>query len=211
MVHPDVIAKQLRAIGADQSAWGKAERDELPRIMMKNEVIEHVQRGYYSGGFASLIATNQRLLLVDKKPFFLSVIDLRYDMIAEVDYGHQLFGATIHVQSFNKDFKFQCLNKTALRDLTSFIQQRVMQVRGQESANTAARGGITKQAIPMQTFTSDGNVGDLTDAQTNGLLPLGHDAWYRANPARRAANPYTQSPFTTRRRIGRFSFADRQN
>lgn len=207
MVHSNTVQKQLRAIGADQLFWGKLELAELPKIMIHGEIIEHVQHGHYSGGFATLVATNHRLLLVDKKPFFLTVIDLRFDMVAEVDYGHQFMGATIHVQSFNKDFKFQSYNKKNLREMTGFIQKKVMEMRGQRTNEVQARGQSVRQAIPVQVFETDES--SLTDEQANGLLPLDQDSWYKLNPRRRIVNPHTQMPLLTRRRVGRYDFASR--
>lgn len=208
MVNHHVVQKQLRAIGADNLFWGRGELAELPKIMLHDEIIEHVQHGHYNGGFATLVATNHRLLLIDKKPFFLTVIDLRYDMVAEVDYGHQYIGATIHVQSFNKDFKFQSMNKDNLRTMTNFIQHKVMEMRGHRTAQTESRGVSVRQPIPMQVFETGET--SLTEAQANSLLPLNQEAWYKLHPHRRMAHPYTQSPLVSRRRIGRFDFANRQ-
>lgn len=209
MVESNIVQKQLRAIGSDQLFWGKFELAELPKIMIRGEIIEHVQHGHYSGGFATLVATNHRLLLIDKKPFFLTVIDLRYDMVAEVDYGHQFMGATIHVQSFNKDFKFQSYNKRNLRKMTGFIQHKVMEMRGQKTAESEARGVNVRQSIPMQVFEIDETA--LTDEQANGLLPLDQESWYKLNPNRQIANPYAQTPLISRRRVGRFDFASRDS
>ncbi len=206
MVDPRVVQGQLRRVGADQNFWGKPELAELPKIMIQGEVIEHVRHGHYAGGFATLVATNHRLLLVDKKPFFLNVEDIRYDMIAEVDYGHQILGATIHVRSFSKDFKFQSLSKPDLRDITHFIQRKVMEQRGHTTDRSAVSTHAQRQAIPMQVFES-GN--ELTDQQANGLLPLTPESWQKITTNRRhAINPYAQSPLMTRRRVGRFSFAN---
>jgi hypothetical protein len=206
MVHDRAVHKQLRAIGADKLFWGKSELAELSKIMVPGEVIEHVQHGHYAGGFATLVATNHRLLLIDKKPFFLTVIDLRYDMVAEVDYGHQFIGATIHVQSFNKDFKFQSINKENLRRITSFIQHKVMEMRGHRTdVDVLAQQLPDRQPIPRQVFQA---ADELTTAQANSLLPLTQEAWYKLHPNRRNVNPYVQSPLLTRRRVGRFGFAN---
>ena len=209
MVERQVIDKQLRAVHAESHVWGKTERDELPKIIIPGEVVKHVQRGYYSGGFATLVATTERLLLIDKKPLFLTVIDLRYDMIAEVDYGHQLFGATIHVKSFNKDFKFQRLNKHELRDITNFIQQKVVEMRSQQNGILVEQVETAPiQPIPRQVFTEDTN--QITTAQAKSLLPVDQATWQRIN-RRRNNNPYTQLPLLTRRRVGRYDFAGRQS
>ncbi len=205
MIDPQVVQKQLRRLGADQAFWGKPELAELPKIMIEGEIIEHVRHGHYTGGFATLVATNHRLLLVDKKPFFLTVEDIRYDMIAEVDYGHQILGATIHVRSFSKDLKFQSLDQASLRSITGFIQHKVMELRGQQTATTPRPGMAQRQAIPMQIFETGT---ELTDQQATGLLPLNKESWDKVNQTHRVANPYAQTPLITRRRVGRFSFAN---
>jgi hypothetical protein len=196
MVDPKLVRQQLDHIGARFNLIGQAEANELPHILMEGERIEHLIVGHYSGGFAIMVATNLRLLLVDKKLLFLNVEDIRYDMIAELDYGHQMLGATIHVRSFSKDLKFQSYKKQQLRSFTTFVQHKVMQMR-QQHAETNAH-------IPLQTF-GDEPSNELTTAQAQSIIPLIPENWYRANPPVQMANPYTQSPLMTRRRIGRFS------
>jgi hypothetical protein len=141
--------------------------------------------------------------------FFLTVEDVRYDMIAEVDYGHQMFGATIHVRSFSKDLKFQCLKKQELRNLTSFVQHKVMELRGHQVNATDLQSdqpASNNSTIPMQVFET-GNA--LTEEQAESLLPTDAEHWYRSNPSRQFVNPYSQTPLLTRRRVGRFHYAEK--
>ena len=193
MVDPQKVQTQLVHVGLHSSFVAQAELDELPNILMENENIEHVVVGRYSGGFALLVATNLRLLLVDKKLMFLNVEDVRYDMIAELDYGHQLIGATLHVRSFSKDLKFQAFNKLRLRTFTHFVQHKVMQMRQQLSEDTSK--------IPLQTFEEHSGTA-ITAEQAKQLLPITRESWQRANSGTLPANPYVQSPLLTRRRIG---------
>lgn len=204
-----LVKQRLKALGADRSRWSQPERNELPRILMEDEEIQHIIDGRYSGGFATLCATNQRLLLIDKKVFFLTVEDIRYDMIAEVDYGHQFIGATIHVRSFSKDLKFQALKKEQLRDFTHFIQQRVIALRNQQNNEIAKE--ITHESlnnkINLQSNLENDSV--LSNEQIAAVLPFDKDIWRKVSQSRRLVNPYAQTPLTTRRRVGRFNFASR--
>lgn len=219
MVNNKIVQKQLRAIGADKFYWGKAERGELHKIMIPGEIIEHIQHGHYESGFATLVATNHRLLLVDKKPFFLIVVDLRYDMIAEVDYGHNIIAATMQIRSSGKDFHFQSFNQQKLRDMTSFIQLKIVEMRRQggfdkvenvaSAKEAVGRRAVEKQRsgnIPMQVFRDDNA---LTDDQADGLVPLTHAAWKKVDPRRHLVSPYTQASLLNRRRVGRFDFANK--
>lgn len=213
MIDPRVVKQQLHRVGADQAFWGRPELAELPKIMIDGEVIEYVRHGHYAGGFATLVATNHRLLLVDKKPLFLTVEDIRYDMVAEVDYGHQFVGGTIHIRSFSKDLKFQSFDTKGLRQIAGFVQHKVMEQRGHHTqpidqpgttASNAAQVQMQsqRQAIPMQVF---GVPNQLTDEQANGLVPLDQESWYKLHPNRQVANPYVQTPLMYRRRVGRYA------
>lgn len=220
-----LIKIRLKKLGADKSRWGQPERKELPRILMEDEEIQHIIDGKYGGGFATLCATNHRLLLIDKKVFFLTVEDIRYDMIAEVDYGHQFIGATIHVRSFSKDLKFQAFKKEKLRDLSHFIQHRVMALRGHQTGdiNFVNNDIISKQPLIPSTqvrnssldksynldVNADGITNSLSEEQITAVLPLDKEIWHKVSSARRLVNPYAQTPLTTRKRIGRFNFASR--
>src|SRR5665647_2908004 len=102
MVATRVIDDQLDAIGADFHLWGRAEKRELKNILVEGERITHCLNGKYEGGFAMLCATDRRLLLIDKKPFYLTVEDVRYDMVSEVDFSHRLINATVSICTVNK-------------------------------------------------------------------------------------------------------------
>lgn len=196
MISPLIVNRQLKDIGVSNPFFGRPEMDELPKILVAGEVIQHLINGRYSGGFATLCATNLRLLLIDKKVFFLTVEDVRYDMIAELDYGHQFIGATIHVRSFSKDLKFQCFKKQHLRNFTTYIQKKVMEQRQHQA-------GTDDGHIPIQAFIDEENA-ELTPNQAISVLPLSPNKWRRASSKQRVANPYVQSPLMTRKRIGRF-------
>lgn len=123
MVSQKSIAAQLKKIGFNQHAWGRAEVRELPNIILPNEEIFECVNGTYEGGFALLVATNVRVLLIDKKPLnYLTVEDLRFDMINEIDYNHRAFGAYVDISTGNRQLKFRSYNQPRLRKLISHVQ-----------------------------------------------------------------------------------------
>lgn len=123
------IEGKLIQVGLRNKFWNRSEMRELQRILMSDEEITNAVSGRYQGGFALLISTDKRLLLIDKKLISLSLEDVRYEMIAEVDYFAHMFEATISVITINKSLKFTSLRQSNLRQLTSFVQQRVMELR----------------------------------------------------------------------------------
>lgn len=130
MVHQSTIEARLNQLGIRKSRWFKPEIRELSQILMDNEKIITAVTGRYFGGFALLVATDHRLLLIDKKVLFLTVDDIRYDMISEIDFNSRLFDSTIHIFTVNKQHSFTSLKgKKLLRELVGYIQQRITEIR----------------------------------------------------------------------------------
>lgn len=130
MVHISIIQAQLTQLGVKLSRWFKPEIKELQHILMDNEKIIAASPGRYFSGFALLIATDQRLLLIDKRVFFMNVADTRYDMISEINFSTRVYDATIHIFTVNKQHNFTTFKyKKQLRELTSYVQQRVWDLR----------------------------------------------------------------------------------
>lgn len=123
------VDSMLTKVGMVNKYWGRAEVRELCRILTEDEEIIGAVNGRYEGGWALLVATNKRLLLIDKKLWFLGLEDIRYDMIAELDFRGALLDATISIQTINKTLQFRTTRQMRLREMTGLIQQHVMKVR----------------------------------------------------------------------------------
>jgi len=107
---------------------------------MNDEKIIALACGRYFGSFALLVATDQRLLLIDKRVFFMTIEDSRYDMISEIDFNMQMYAANLTIYTMNKTHKFTSVKyKKQLRDLTTYVQRRVWEFRqAQPSADQPA-------------------------------------------------------------------------
>lgn len=134
MVTVKSVEEQLKKIRFNRKGWGRSEAEELPHILLPEEKISECVNGVYEGGFALLVATDVRVLLVDKKPLnYLTVEDLRFDMITEIDYSHRLFGARISISSGSKNMKFTSYNQQRLRKLIGHVQHRMAELKKEQS------------------------------------------------------------------------------
>lgn len=135
MISSEKVRAQLRSLNVNCNGWGRAEYLELSNILGPDEVIEGCVNGYYEAGFALLVATRNRLLLVDKKPLnSLTVEDMRFDMINEFDYQHRLLGAQIKISAGNKLLHFTSWNQFRLRQVLTYVQTRMIEIK-QEQEN----------------------------------------------------------------------------
>jgi hypothetical protein len=153
------IEEQLHEIGFRVHGWGRGEVKELCKILTDDEVILQCANGYYQNGFAMLLATNQRLLLVDQKPMFLTLEAIWYDKIGQIDYNHRLLNATLNISSPNKDINFTSMNQIRLRQILAYAQERMMAARGQNPVLSGTiyqdhPSNFPQTALPYQNTTS---------------------------------------------------------
>lgn len=188
MVRTEDVEQQLKRIGVNFQFFCRPELRELPHILFDNEQIEHVVRGRYEGGWAVLCATNQRVLLIDKKPFYLTIEDMRYDMIADVEFNHRLIDATIRLGTVNKTLRFTSFNHGTLRLMTGYMQQQVMAFR-QRQTSTPQQATTRLQPIPQ-----------FKDMATDQLIGQSALQGIATDPP---INPYN-APVIIRRRVSRF-------
>lgn len=156
MVSKESVQFQLKQIGFSHITWGKSEVDELPNIILPEEVIYECVNGYYEAGFSLLVATNFRVLLVDKKPLsYLTVLDLRFDMINEIEYSHRLMGAQITISTGSKTLVFKSYNKLRLRKLIEHVQHRMAEAKHLQSKTAEGQNDHLEQLnIQLQAYLS---------------------------------------------------------
>ncbi len=132
MVDLKLIDKQLEKAGMKNKFFGRPEIKELCHILSPNETIKHAVNGQYEGGLAMMFATDRRILLIDKKPWFLTMEDIRYDMVQEVDYYGRLLDSTVSIITFSKKLSFRSIRQKNLREMVRYIQHMVMDLRRTE-------------------------------------------------------------------------------
>ncbi len=199
MVRTEDVEEQLKRVGANFQFFARPELRELPHILFDNERIEHVVRGRYEGGWAILCATDQRVLLVDKKPFYLTIEDMRYDMIADVEFNHRMLDATIRLGTVNKTLRFTAYSHASLRLISSFIQQQVMLLR-QRHPSVSATPVQHPQQQPQLQPAGQQFTPQFEDVATDKLI--GQSALH-GMATDSPINPYN-APLVIRRRVSRF-------
>ena len=123
MVELSKVLKQLADVGYKTTMFQRSEVKELCNVLHEDEEILQATNGYYEGGFSLLVATDHRLLLVDRKPMFLTLDSIAYSMIQEVTFNYRLLNSTIHIYTSNKVLDYNSWNHSQLRSILSFTQR----------------------------------------------------------------------------------------
>jgi hypothetical protein len=216
MIHPSLIEARLGELKFRCSRWFQAEISELQHILMDNEKIVALACGRYFGSFALLVATDQRLLLIDKRVFFMNYEDTRYYMISEIDFNSQFYSATLTVFTINKTHKFTSWKyRNQLRDVTNYVQNRVAYLRNHGAGTAAqpeARAGRQAPAPTPPLGASYSYSPNTTDDTTSPPAFTQHQVAHvvgstavqasHAHHWPRPFNPYVQGSLMTRRPYG---------
>ncbi len=132
MVTNKEVMRQFRQLKVKPSMWAKGEIEELTRILEPGECLTHVVFGWYNNGFALLCCTEHRVLLIDKKPFYLKLEDLRYDKISEVKFVNRMLDSLVVLSYAGMTLEFKSWNQSAMRKLTDFVQQTITMINRQQ-------------------------------------------------------------------------------
>lgn len=144
------VENELSRVGVRNQFWCKPEIKELVHILTDEEYITNAVNGRYDGGFALIVATNHRLLLIDKKMWFMSIEDLRFEMVTEVDFAARLLDATISVRTINKVLHFSSIHQKLLRELTHKLQKTIMEIRQMGMQQQSPAQPAIEYTIPVQ-------------------------------------------------------------
>jgi len=124
------IEKQLKLINYKVSFRNNAEINELPNIIMPGEIIYECLNGYYESGYALLVITNERLLLIDKKPFnFLTIEDVRFAQVNQIFFNNRFIGSSLSINLGMRSLKFTSYNKIKLRNLVTQLQTLISKTK----------------------------------------------------------------------------------
>jgi hypothetical protein len=125
MVNNNLVRMQLNRIGHRLHFFGRAEIKELQNILQPEESIIQCAYGYYQGGSGLLVATDKRLLLIDKRPFYLNLESLPYDHIREIDFVPRLLQASLFLQIGMKKLIFRSISDARLRLICTYTKERI--------------------------------------------------------------------------------------
>ena len=95
----------LKQLGARRYNLHLPEVKYIVSILNDNEVVMGIAFGKYNHSFenltgrGALVATNMRILLVDRKPLFDRYENIPYSIINGITYSHAPFGASIILET----------------------------------------------------------------------------------------------------------------
>ena len=134
------VKQELREAGVTGYGLIKAESRYLPQIIHEDEHIMGVVYGQYSGGSAMLIATDHRVIFLDRKPLFTTMDELTYDVVSGVKLDSSGIFTTIVLHTRIANYVIRYANAKCAKLFVKYIETR--RLENVKSTPTSAAVGV---------------------------------------------------------------------
>jgi hypothetical protein len=128
----------MKSITGLSPLLGRKEVKELPNILWDNENIESAVQGMYDNGNGLLVATDRRLIFVNKGRIYgLKVEDFPYDKISSIQYSTGLILGEITIFSSGNKSIMKNILKSSTREFGEFVRNKVSGLKEEKSETTS--------------------------------------------------------------------------
>lgn len=125
MVTIQDVRLQMRLLGYSGLMLTRGEVKELPHLLHDDEEIKKVIYGGYKKGFGMFVATDQRLLFVDRRFYHCHFSDIPYSHINAVELDSGLLTGRVTVYSRTGDITLQGMSKARAWDFFNYVDNKI--------------------------------------------------------------------------------------
>jgi len=125
MSSEDAIQQAISKLSGTEKFFGRREIKELPKILWEDELPERVVQGLYNNSNGILVATNKRLIFIDKGIFSLKVEDFPYDKMSSIQYRVGLLWGEIIIFTSGNKAEIKQVLKGSVRDFADYVRARI--------------------------------------------------------------------------------------
>lgn len=136
--HINRVRMELKVAGMTAYGLGKIESRYLPNLIHEDEHIGGVIYGQNEGGSAMLVATNKRIIFLDRKPMFTTTDELTYDVVSGLRHDSSGFLHTVVLHTRIGDYKLRYVNKNCAKRFVAYIEKCRLEVQANGDSMTPA-------------------------------------------------------------------------
>jgi hypothetical protein len=120
------IKSQLSHLDGVSKLLGRKEIKELPNILWEDERLEKLVQGFYVKGNGILVATNKRLIFIDKGLIYgLRVEDFPYDKISSIQYSTGMLLGKITIFTSGNKADIDQIDKNQVKQFAEYVRARI--------------------------------------------------------------------------------------
>ena len=118
------IKAELKAVGAGTIGLHSPEGKGLVKILHDDEHIGGVAYGRTLGGLSWLIATDQRVIFYDRKPFFTTTDELTYNVVSGIRSNQAGPFVAVVLHTRLGDYQVRFVRKKCAAILVAYVEER---------------------------------------------------------------------------------------
>ena len=139
------IKGQIGNLDGFSKFLGKREIKELPNILWENEKLEKLLQGTYNNSTGVLVATNKRLIFVDKGLLGgLKVEDFPYSNISSIQYETGMLLGKLKIYTSGNKADITNVEKKQVRDFAEYVRARITGTHDHASVSEAKDNRMEK-------------------------------------------------------------------
>lgn len=141
------IQNQIKSLDGTSKFLGRREISELPNILWEDEMVEKIVQGVYSKGNGILVASNKRLIFIDKGLIWgLKVEDFPFDKISSIQYETGMIFGTITIFTSGNRAEIKQVIKDQCRDFCDYVRARISNIKEPVRAPKTANSSQVQQS-----------------------------------------------------------------
>jgi hypothetical protein len=125
--HAARVRKQLEDIGVGYWGLTSPEAHYLPHVIHRDEQIEGAVYGKARAGSVLLVATDRRIIYLDRKPLFTNEEEIAYDVIGGVSHSHSGIGTSLTLSTRIKNYHIKTYNERCASGFVAAIERRCVE------------------------------------------------------------------------------------
>lgn len=125
--HQQRVVEEIKQVGVSRLGLLRLESRYLPHVIHPKEHINGVVYGHNGEGSVMLIATDRRLIFLNKKPLFVNQDEISYFVVSGVKLSQAAFGGTVILHTRVKDYIVHTFNLNAAQKFVRFIESRCLE------------------------------------------------------------------------------------
>lgn len=130
------VKEKVKNLDGCSRFLGKWEINELPKILWEDENILRLSDGYYNQGVGIVVATNKRILFLNKGIFSSQIEDFAYNKISSIQCNKGLVLASLIIYTAGNKAVIDNMGKDDAQYFADCIRARISQEDNSSSPQT---------------------------------------------------------------------------
>lgn len=181
------VQEEIKQSGVSAYGRHKDEAKQLATIIHQDEHIKGIAYGRYENGAAMLVATDKRVIFLDKKPLFQTLDELTYDVISGIKVTQQALFSSLVLYTRVGNYKLRYVNIQSATKFKKYLESHLLEHSQRTSDDPASLVTPTGKRISLdkhaRRLLQSNHIAVLSSLDRNGNISGAAMYYYPADDA----------------------------